>query len=96
MLNGNGPHLEKPGGVSLDTLALWFQSKCLISLSQVLANVEMNLRKADGNAELKYPLIQVPHYIDKEREAQRGEVACQSHAVDYGQDCNLHHRLKVI
>lgn len=58
VLTGNGPQLEEPGGVSLDTLALWFQSKCLISLSQVLANVNMNLGKADGNAELKEPLIQ--------------------------------------
>lgn len=32
-----------------------------------------------------------PYYIDKEREAQRGEVACQSHVVGYGLDCNLHH-----
>lgn len=79
MLNSNDPHLEKSAGVSLDTLALWLQSKYLITLSRVLTNVKMNLQKADRNAELKDLLIQAFHYTDKEREAQRGEVACQSH-----------------
>lgn len=73
VLNGNDPHLEEPGGLSLDTLVLWFPSKCLISLSQVPANVKVSLRKADGNAELKGPLIQAPHYIDRGMEAWRGE-----------------------
>lgn len=96
MLNGYGPHLEKPEG-PLDILAPWFQSKCLISLSQVFANVEMNLWRSKWKCRAERdPLIQAPHYIDREREAQRCEVACQSHIADYGQDCNPGHRLKVI
>lgn len=56
-LNGNGPHLEKPGGILLDTLALWFQSKGLISLLQVLTNAERNLWRPNKCRAESDPLI---------------------------------------
>lgn len=50
-------------GVSLDTLAVWFQSECLINFPQVLANVEMNFSGTNGNAELKENILSKPLII---------------------------------
>lgn len=95
-LNGNGPHLEEPGGVPLDTLAFWFLSKGLINILQGFANVEINLWRPNKYRAESDPLIQAPRYIDKKREAQRSKVVGQSHAADRDQDCNPGHWLKVI
>lgn len=91
VLTGNGSQLEEPGGGLPGHLGSLVSIKVPYQSLTSACKCKHEFGKSRWKCRVERPFDPSPYYIDKEREAQRGEVACQSHVEGYGLDCNLHH-----